>query len=198
MKEKDYIDDIILENIDELNDNEPMEGHFARFEAKLNAQNKKKKKITFDVVWKVAAAVIFVLLAGNQTYIYFSPNGQGILSQKNAAPIISLASVSNEYQEVEFYYTSAINSGLDQWNKLNEAGLISEDEQSMMNEELTEFDTLYKNLQEDLQANPNDDRVINAMLEYYQAKLSVINIIVDKLEEVQQRKKIDSGSLKDI
>uniref|UniRef100_UPI003216CAB3 hypothetical protein n=1 Tax=uncultured Draconibacterium sp. TaxID=1573823 RepID=UPI003216CAB3 len=198
MKEKDYIDDIIRNNIDKLNDNEPMEGHFARMEAKLNAQNKKKKKITFNVVWKVAAAVIFVLLAGNQAYIYFSPNGQGILSQNNTAPTISLASVSNEYQEVEFYYTSAINSGLDQWNKLNEAGLISEDEQTMMSEELTEFDTLYKNLQKDLQANPNDDRVINAMLEYYQAKLSVINIIVDKLEEVQQRKKVDSASLKDI
>ncbi|MCY1719064.1 hypothetical protein OU798_01835 [Prolixibacteraceae bacterium Z1-6] len=198
MEEKDYIDDIILKNIEKLNDNEPMEGHFARFEAKLNAQNRKKKRISFNAAWKVAAAVIFVLLAGNQVYIYFSPNGQGIISQKNTTSTISLASVSNEYREVEFYYTSSINTGLEQWNKLNEAGLITEDEQAMMNEELTEFDKLYKSLQEDLQANPNDDRVINAMLEYYRAKLSVINIIVDKLEEVQQRKEIDSADLTDI
>ena len=49
MKEKDYIEDIILKHIEELNDNEPMEGHFARFEAKLNARNKKKRKITYNV-----------------------------------------------------------------------------------------------------------------------------------------------------
>ncbi|WP_346857542.1 hypothetical protein [uncultured Draconibacterium sp.] len=195
MKEKDYIEDIILKNIEELNDNEPMEGHFARFEAKLNAQNKKTKRITFSIVWKVAAAVVFVLLAGNQAFMYLSPNNQGIFSAANKTQEVTLASISNEYQEVEFYYTSSINSGIDQWNKLNDAGLISEDEQLMMNEELAEFETLYKNLQEDLQSNPNDDRVINAMLEYYQAKLSVINIIVDKLEEVKQRNEIEYESL---
>jgi cytochrome c-type biogenesis protein CcmH/NrfG len=195
MKEKDYIEDIILKNIEELNDNEPMEGHFARFEAKLNAQNKKTRRITFSVVWKVAAVVVFVLLAGNQAFMYLSPNHQGIFSAANKTQQVTLASISNEYQEVEFYYTSSINSGLDQWNKLNDAGLISEDEQLMMNEELAEFETLYKNLQEDLQSNPNDDRVINAMLEYYQAKLSVINIIVDKLEEVKQRNEIEYESL---
>lgn len=195
MKEKDYIEDIILKNIEELNNNEPMEGHFARFEAKLNAQNKKTRRITFSVVWKVAAVVVFVLLAGNQAFMYLSPNNQGIFSATNKTQQVTLASISNEYQEVEFYYTSSINSGLDQWNKLNDAGLISEDEQLMMNEELAEFETLYKNLQEDLQSNPNDDRVINAMLEYYQAKLSVINIIVDKLEEVKQRNEIEYESL---
>jgi hypothetical protein len=66
-------------------------------------------------------------------------------------------------------------------------GLISEEEQNMMKKELDEFQTRYENLQKDLAVNPNDERVINAMLEYYQAKLSVINIIVDKLEEVKQQ-----------
>jgi len=195
MKEKDYIEDIILKNIEELNDNEPMEGHFARFEAKLNARNKKKRKITYNVVWKVAAAVIFVLLASNQAFIYFSPNNQGVFSKNNTANTVTLASISNEYKEVEFYYTNSINSGMEQWNQLNAEGLISEDEQAMMSEELAEFENLYKNLQKDLQSNPNDDRVINAMLEYYQAKLSVINIIVDKLKEVQQRKELSYESM---
>jgi hypothetical protein len=76
---------------------------------------------------------------------------------------------------------------MEQWNKWIEEGLISEDEQTMMNNELAEFETLYQSLQKDLAANPNDERVINAMLEYYQAKLSVINIIITKLEEVQQK-----------
>lgn len=188
MKAKDNIEEIIFKNLEQLNENEPLEGHFDRFEAKLNAQNK-KKKITFSIVWKVAAAVIFVLLATNQAYIYLSPNQQSSLLDVTKKSDVSLASVSNEYKEVEFYYTNAISVGLNKWNTLSDDGFISAEEQETMNEELSEFEDRFKMLQQDLAANPNDERVINAMLEYYQAKLSVINMIVDKLEEVKQTNK---------
>ncbi len=189
MEKRDNIEQLIIENIDALNDNEPMEGHFARFEAKLNAQQKKTRKINLSMILKVAAAVVFVFLATNQAFIYFSPNNQGIFNAGDNNQAVTLASISPEYSEVEYYYTSSINTGIEQWNKWMEEGLISEDEQNMMNEELAEFETMYKNLQNDLAANPNDERVISAMLEYYQAKLSVINIIIDKLEEVQEKTK---------
>ncbi len=188
MKAKDNIEEIILKNLDGLNDYEPLEGHFERFEAKLNAQHK-KKKIPFSVVWKVAAAVVFVLLATNQVYMYLSPNQQGSLLNTIENDKVTLATVSPEYQEVEFYYTNAINVGLDQWNTLSSEGFISEEEQKMMDEELSEFEDRFQTLQNDLAANPHDERVINAMLEYYQAKLSVINMIVNKLEEVKQTNK---------
>ena len=187
MEKKDNIEKLILGNIDALNDNEPMDGHFARFEAKLAEQNKAKRTISLNLILRVAAAIVFVFLATNQAFIYFSPDNQGIFNSKQKSPSITLASISPEYQEVEYYYTSSINTGIEQWNKWIDEGLISEDEQTMMNDELAEFETLYKNLQTDLAANPNDERVINAMLEYYQAKLSVINIIITKLEEVQQK-----------
>jgi hypothetical protein len=76
---------------------------------------------------------------------------------------------------------------LSQWEGLKNEGLISEEEEEMMQSELAEFETMYKNLQQDLASNPNDERVINAMLDYYQAKLSVINMIVEKLEEVKHQ-----------
>jgi len=186
MKEKDYIEEIIKNNLKELNDLEPIEGHFERFQAKLDKQ-KKKKTITFNMVWKVAAAVVFVLLATNQAYIYFAPDKQNqILSNNNSE--FTLASVSPEYKEVEFYYTNAIGIGLNQWNSLMADGFISEEEHELMNTELTDFETRFKNIQTDLAANPNDERVINAMLEYYQAKLDIINMIVNKLQEVKKQK----------
>lgn len=186
MKAKDNIEEIILNNLKELNDFEPKDGHFERFQAKLNAQ-KKKKTITLNVVWKVAAAVVFVLLAVNQAKIYFSPeNGNGVTAESNAD--FTLASVSPEYKEVEFYYTNAINVELNQWNSMVTDGFISKEEQEMLDSEMAEFETRFKNLQTDLKANPNDERVINAMLEYYQAKLDIINMIVNKLEEVKQQK----------
>lgn len=187
MENKDYIEEIILKNLKELNDTEPMEGHFARFEEKLKQQDK-KSRFSFNMVWKVAAVAVFVFLAVNQSFIYFSNDNRGIFQNNNVPQGITLASVSAEYEEVEFYYTSSINSGLNQWGKLAEQGYISEEEQAMMSDELNDFEGLYKNLQKDLEANPNDERVINAMLEYYQAKLSVINMIVNKLEDVKQQK----------
>ncbi|HKI89661.1 MAG TPA: hypothetical protein VKA38_11585 [Draconibacterium sp.] len=186
MKAQDKIEEMILNNLEGLNDNEPLEGHFNRFEAKLNLQHK-KKKFNLNVVWKVAAAVVFVLLAGNQVAIYLSQGNQGSMFSAFNKKDVTLSSVSPEYKEVEFYYTSSINSGLNQWQKLKSEGFISEEEQNMMIDELNEFQNRYENLQKDLAANPNDERVINAMLEYYQAKLSVINMIVNKLEEVKQQ-----------
>ena len=186
MKTKDNIEEIILNNLKELNDSEPLDGHFERFQAKLNRQNK-KKTITFSLVWKVAAAVVFVLLAVNQANIYFSPDKQNANLANNNTEF-SLASVSPEYKEVEFYYTNAISVGLNQWNGLKTDGFISESEQETMNAELAEFELRFKTLQTDLAANPNDERVINAMLEYYQAKLEIINMIVNKLQEVKQEK----------
>ena len=188
MKANDNIEEMILKNLERLNDNEPLEGHFDRFEAKLKLQHK-KRKFNLNVVWKVAAAVIFVLLASNQVAIYLSQGNAGSLFSAFNKKEVTLSSVSPEYQEVEYYYTSSINAGLDQWNELKKQGLISNEEQNMMNTELNDFQTRYENLQKDLAANPNDERVINAMLEYYQAKLSVITMIVNKLEEVKQQTK---------
>ena len=136
---------------------------------------------------KIAAAVVFALLAVNQAYLYFSPGKQPSVFSSFSSDKITLASVSPEYKEVEFYYTNSINVGLSQWNTLKNEGLISEEEEEMMQSEIAEFEAIYKNLQKDLAANPNDERVINAMLGYYQAKLSVINMIVEKLKEVKQQ-----------
>ncbi len=187
MENKDYIEELIQNNLEALNDNEPMDGHFERFEAKLKTQHK-KRKISLNVVLKVAAAVVFVFLATNQAFIYFSPNSQGLILNANKPSEVTLASISTEYKEVEFYYTTSIKTGLTQWDELNSEGYISDEEQTMMQTELEEFEKLYKSIQDDLAANPNDDRVINAMLEFYQTKLSLINMIVNKLEEVKQQK----------
>lgn len=184
MKTRDNIEEIILNNLKDLNDMEPMDGHFERFQAKLNKQNK-RKLISFSLIWKVAAAVVFVFLAVNQGRIYFAPEKQN-LAENNTD--FSLSSVSPEYREVEFYFTNAISDGLNQWNTLKNDGFISETEQETMKTELAEFEERFKTLQTDLAANPNDERVINAMLEYYQAKLEIINMIVNKLQEVKQQK----------
>lgn len=175
----DELEKLIIKNRHVLQDEEPLEGHFERFEVRLQKASKPTRKINFRPVFKFAAIVVFALLAGNQTRIWLTPEKKETLS---------LGSISKEYREVEFYYTSAIQVGMDQWKKLSEEGLVSKTEQEMMQKEQQEFDSNYQRLLKELEANPDDERVINAMLEYYQARMNIINLIINKLQEVKQQK----------
>ena len=184
MKEKDYIEELILKNREELNDNEPVSGHFDRFEARLKSTGD-RKNLVFNIAWKSVAAAVFAFLAVNQAIIWFASDKTGsdkIVENSK----MTLSSVSPEYEEVEFFYSNAINVEMLQWERMVNEGLISEEEQKMMDGELIEFEKNFTKLQTDLSANPSDERVINAMLEYYQTKLSLLNMIVEKLEDVKQ------------
>jgi DNA polymerase II small subunit/DNA polymerase delta subunit B len=75
---------------------------------------------------------------------------------------------------------------------LENEGLISDSEKQMFEKEQKEFDQMYLKLLEDLKANPDDERVINAMLEYYQSRMNVLSMIVNKLKEVKQHKRLQN------
>lgn len=190
MNRKNNIEDLILKNLKDLNDNEPNEGHYERFEARLQKMNQKRRILPTYIVWKIAAAAVFAFLVVNQAIIWFSPVSVNKNETKRSSEM-TLATVSSEYEEVEFYYTNAINVGITQWETLVNQGLISLEEQQMMKNELDEFEKVYQKLQTDLTLSPGDERIVNAMLEYYQTKLSLINMIVEKLQEVKQKNKIN-------
>jgi len=176
---KDDLERLILNNQHSFQNEEPLEGHFERFEARLQKASEPSWKFNFQAVLKIAAVVVFALLLVNQARIWLTPEKKETLS---------LGSISPEYREVEFYYTNAIQLGMSQLDKLKNDGLISESEQQIMLTEQKEFDQVYQKLLTDLKANPNDERVINAMLEYYQSRMNVISLIISKLKEVKQQK----------
>lgn len=175
----DELERLILNNRDSIQNDEPLEGHFERFEARLQKSEKPVRKIKFQFILKIAAVVVFALLAVNQTRIWLKPEKEQTLS---------LGSISPEYREVEFYYTNAIQVEMKQVEKFRNDGLITEDEKQAIEKEQAEFDQMYQKLLTDLQANPNDERVINAMLEYYQSRMNVISLIISKLKEAKQQK----------
>lgn len=180
MKKEDYIEQLITSRLDELNNDEPPSGHFDRFEARLREESR-KRMIPWQRVWQVAAAVIFVLMAGNQVRLWLTPDEK---------PLASLSGISPEYAEVEYFYTRSIQEGIETWNELAHTGLVPEEENRIMQMEFKEFERRFAEIQKEFEAYPNDERVIQAMLEYYQAKLNVITMIVNKLYEVKQQKEL--------
>lgn len=154
---------------------EPQEGHFERFKAKMDNQAFMGRKIKlFPQVLKVASIVVLIVISSLWTYEK--------LTSKNISEGISLSDVSPEYKEVEQFYAQKVNLTYKQMNKTN---LFTDEEQKkLVMYELTEMDSIYNNLKKDLKTNPDDERIISAMIEHYQLKLEIMNNILGQLYEI--------------
>jgi hypothetical protein len=167
---------------------EPLEGHFRRFEAKLDQYHAKKGG--FAVAWpflKVASILIILLLSAN-LIIYFLP-GKAAKNQTMLA--------NSELNETARFYNARINSGMSSLKQMAAQGIGSEQELMQVNKEMAEMDSLYRDLQNEYSKNPNDERIINAMIEYYQTKLNIINTIKSDLDNVKtiKNKKHENSNL---
>jgi len=168
------LDNIINKNRELFDTNEPSEGHFERFEQKLNELNNKKKTFTLGYILKAAAVAILVVLSG--LWVYDNVN------ETNINKGIALSEISPEYGEVEMYYTHLVNQ---KYGEIKQSKSLDSLQKKILVHELNNMDSIYENLKKDLTANPNDERVINAMIQHYQLKVEVMNQILNQLQQVQ-------------
>jgi uncharacterized protein (DUF305 family) len=122
---------------------------------------------------RAAAVAILVTLSSLWTW-------EHILSPDSKK--MSLSDVSPEYSEVERFYVQQVNLMEDEIKAL--PVLDDQQEKEMLLSELDNMDDMYEELKRDLKANPDDERVINAMIEHYQKKVDVMNYILAQLKEV--------------
>ena len=174
----------IKANRQRFDNQEPPAGHMVRFEQKL--QRRQSRSPFSRIPYAVKAAAVIALVALSSILIY----EQARLYYQNNR-VLSLRDISNELGEAEFYYTSLINTKYREIDRLN---INDPKQKEMLMVELEEMDRLFHSLQKDFQANPKDERVINAMISHYQLKLEVMSQIIKQLEEVNQvNKKYHEG-----
>jgi len=180
------LEKIIQENRLDFDSFEPTEGHFERFEEKLLAYNKKQKSFHIGYLLKTAVVAVLVVLSGLWVYDHFifqaTPKG------------IALSEISPEYSEVEMYYTHLVNQ---RYDEILSYEFMDSTQKEMLMHELTEMDSIYDNLKNDLKTNPTDERIINAMIQHYQLKVEVMNRILAQLQQaktINQQKSINHES----
>ena len=157
---------------------EPGDGHFERFGERLSVNESKRKGWYLSPFYKVASVLLIVLLSANLV-VYF----------KNSKPAVKeTAVVKSDLREASFYYTNSINIGIRDLEQMAREGIGTQKEIVQIKHELSEMDRLFVNLQQEYKANPNDERIINAMIEYYQSKLDIVNTIKTDLENVKHLK----------
>jgi len=175
------IDDIIRSNKDFFEDAEPSEGHMERFNRKLEMrfQVATVKRSIVPYLLKAAVVTLLITLSSLWTWDHF------IRSSSNR---MTLGQVSPQYKEVENYYVHQVNM---MEGEIVDVGLKNNPEQkSLLMKEMKSMDSTYVSLQKELKANPNDERIINAMIEHYQTKLEVMTYIVNQLKTIRNDNKI--------
>ena len=170
------IEELIRSSKDFFEEAEPSEGHLERFNRKLELRFGARtiKRSIVPYLLKAAVVTLLVTLSSLWTWDHF------IRSDRNR---MTLGDVSPQYREVENYYVHQVN--------LMESQLVNIDlknnpeQKEMLLSELKGMDSVYVQLQKELKANPNDERIINAMIEHYQTKVDIMSYIVNQLKAIR-------------
>jgi len=132
------------------------------------------KRSIVPYLLKAAVVTLLVTLSSLWTWDHF------LRPDRNS---MALGDVSPQYKEVENYYLHQVNL---MESEIKTIDFISNTEQKeMFTRELENMDSVYIQLQKDLKANPDDERIINAMIEHYQTKLEVMTFIVNQLKTIR-------------
>lgn len=170
------LEKFLREHKDQLDDQEPHNGHLEIFMKKINHQKKKTLFESIPNFLKVAVIITFVIFSG---FI-------GYQIQNMQTNNLGLGAISPEYQEVESFYTININNQLKQLSCFN-----NEEHQNILNEELQDMDERYSQLKKELKMHPDDDRIIQAMIEYYQVKTNILNRVIEQLYLIKNRNNLN-------
>lgn len=163
------IEKIIKSRKEEFDYAEPSEGHFERFKGKLAGEAKRNYFIL-----RIAAVVLAALFISTAIWIY-----SGLDTNENRITVFS-----SEVQETIYYYNS-LNWEME--NQIMEMPLEDRREKKRIQQDLKQYEENYDQLMNDLLKFPNDERVINAIIEYHRSKTEMLEHILDQLE---QRKRI--------
>ena len=161
-------------NNHEFDCEEPNIGHFNRFEAKLNKVKSTKKHTLIQGLSYVAVAASIILLFG----VWLGSNFQSNEMQ--------LAQVSPEMQETQTYFTTLINNELATIETERNAST-----EQLVNDALNQLTTLesnYKKLTLALAENPENKRIIYAMISNFQQRIDILQDVLNQIENVKQQK----------
>jgi hypothetical protein len=170
------LEDLIKHNKDLFDDKEPMDGHLERFDWKLERKlhSHEVKRSIVPYLLRAAVVTVLVTLSSLWAWDHFIRTNRGGMT---------LGEVSSQYKEVENYYMYKVNLMEDELQSLDFSN--NPEQKKILDNELQSMDSVYVQLQKDLKANPNDDRIINAMIEHYQTKVDVLGYIVNQLKTIR-------------
>jgi hypothetical protein len=176
----DELENIINKKRDDFDSENPVEGHNSRFLNKLN-QYHKSSKIKYQwKIFKIAASFSALLITSTFViWAYFQ------LSYKPKFQF-NITQSAIEFREAQDYYAEQIKFGEEQLRKLP---FKEPDQIDIIFAGLKNMDKNNQQLQSELISNPNDERLMNAVIGLYLVKLDAINQIIQSFSITENKVK---------
>ncbi len=159
----------LVENRPEFDTDEPADGHFDRFKARLG--NRQGRKSPFTGFLQIAASLAIVI-----------SGGLIIIQTNKSGDKIAVSNLPADVEEASEYYAHQVDY---KYEQIAGYTFTSRKEKEVLLDELKEMDEYYQQLLEDLNANPGDERAINALITHYQMKLDVMDHILEQLNQLK-------------
>jgi len=147
----------------------PVKGHEERFLQKL--QRKPAGGVKFRHALQVAASVAVILASA---FVLIRQNRSGDRTAETGIP--------QAVQEADIYFTSEVDA---RYDRIREFSFENSEEKTLLLDELKELDAHHQQLISDMKANPDDERIINALIRHYQIKLEVMDQIIEQLNQIK-------------
>ncbi len=127
------------------------------------------RRINWSIVLRVAASITLLFVVAILS-LRFANNSSRYEDG------FSLAEISPELAEAEFYYSRLVDEKF--------ALIRSNNDQldPLITEEFEVLDSAYQDLKNDLKDNMDNEEVINAMIQNYRIKLQILEQILDNIE----------------
>jgi hypothetical protein len=160
------MDDFFRQHAGAFDGEEPEPGHIDRFRAKLGVARERKLR-----TWILRVAAV-VLLGMVVTYLAFR---EWDMMQETLASSGS-EFTSPELQEAEKYYHLQLSR---QYIKMQNLKFYNnKDEKKALLDEFSVIDTQVQDMMRDLRQNPDDERIVNAIFNFYQLKIETMDRII--------------------
>jgi hypothetical protein len=169
------LEEKIRKNRDLFDGAEPSESHFDRFQTKLEALDEDLPRIRpwySGKTFRVAAVVIALLGISIAFYL---------LNPAQDTNSIVAATLPQEIQEARMYYDKLADEKL---QKINECAASTSEAsyiQKLVSDEITLLDSSSVKLEEQLQNDKENKRLINALIRNYKTKSDLLDDILNRL-----------------
>jgi len=167
------VDDFIRENPGRFDAEQPPAGHLERFNARLSGLELKKRPGMRTLILRIAAIVLLGFIV---TYAAIREFGLVETSVFNRITATS----NSEFNEAEQFYTSQLSIYYDRIKTLGFNNDQTEKRQVL--KELSEMDEQVQAMKHDLEQNPDDERIVHAIINFYQVKIELMDMIIARAQ----------------
>jgi hypothetical protein len=169
---KDKLEKFILENREKFDLHEPGEGIWEKIEKNI----KPKKSINWRRVIGRAAAVLVIFAASYMVHDIIDGRNREIARSRTRR---EKELIIPELKEAEVYYSNLINEKLQEIKPMFSENPKLEKE---IRYDLNQLDSIYGDLKNDLRDNIANQEVIEAMIQNYRMRLSILEDVLSQMK----------------